>query len=90
MGSRNGATSKVFGATSKVIDAMSAVNGGMSERGDETAEISVAMAELASANGRRRASIATNGGATKGHVLSIERQTRAIAKSLLQLRGSTR
>lgn len=68
-----------------MIDAMSASSGGMSERGEATSEICVAMAELAGAMGRRRASIATNGGATRGHVLSIERQAPTIAKKTIAI-----
>jgi hypothetical protein len=85
MSARNGATSRVIGATSRVIDAMSASSGGMSERGDATSELSAAMARLSGAMGRCGPSIATNGVATRGPVLSIERQARAIANEALAI-----
>jgi hypothetical protein len=57
----------------------------MSERGDETSEVSVAMAELADAMRSHGASIATNGGATRALGLAIGRQVRAIAKKALAI-----
>jgi len=85
---RNGATSRVFRATSGVIDAMSVSSGGMSERGGATSEISAVMTRLAGAMKRRGPSIATLVGATRARCIAIEKQVRAIAKRLLQLRGS--
>jgi hypothetical protein len=57
----------------------------MSERGDATSELSVAMAKLAGAIGRRGASIATNGRATRALGLAIERQARAIATKAIAI-----